>query len=65
MNALRASPETSVQYCQTPTWPSPAGSWSAPPMDQWVNAMCWPSGKVAPFSSALVHGSAMNLERGF
>jgi hypothetical protein len=59
MKLSSASPLTPEQYCQTPVC-SPLGSPSAP-IDQWLKATCWPSGKASPSSE--VHGAAMNLER--
>ena len=62
MKSLSASPETSEQYCQTPSWLS-ASVPPEPPTDQCVNATCWPLGNFLPPSSSDVHGTALNLVR--
>ena len=42
-----AAPLGSEQYCQTPTC-SPSSLSVERPTDQWVSAMCLPSGKASP-----------------
>src|SRR3546814_10347354 len=63
MNLCSASPETSEQYCHTPTCFSTwLTSTSLPPLDQCVNAM-WLS-PLNALPSSEVHGTALNFSRG-
>ena len=55
MKVSSASPLTAEQYCQTPTCLSSASASSPTPLDQCVNAMCWPSGKASPSSRGPRH----------